>query len=100
MLSLKRNSLRFRQLKHYSTVPNSVPLYIAGKSVKGSDSFVVNSPWNNSPIYNAESASVEQAKAAAQAASEHGIVWADWKPAQRRATLLKAANVSSFLITY
>lgn len=73
-----------------------VPAYINGNILTDPrQTFVVNSPWNNTELHRAHNATVEHALAAAEAAGTAGMsTWGNYAPAQRRDVLLRAAEVS------
>ncbi|KAF2737657.1 aldehyde dehydrogenase [Polyplosphaeria fusca] len=71
----------------------TVPLLINGKEVTTNTTFDVTSPSSHNPIWKASTASVEDAKAAVDAAQATFRSWSKTKPAARRTIFLKAADI-------
>lgn len=71
----------------------TVPLLINGKEVVTSTTFPVISPSTHKQIWQASSASLEDAQSAVAAAQAAFRPWAKTKPSARRSIFLKAADI-------
>lgn len=74
-------------------VPHRVPLWIDGKEVHSKYTFDVISPQTSKQIWQASSASIDDARQAIEAAQRAFRTWKHAKPAEVRDILLKAADI-------
>jgi acyl-CoA reductase-like NAD-dependent aldehyde dehydrogenase len=71
----------------------TVPLLINGKEVTTKTTFSVTAPASQEIVWQSSSASLEDAKAATEAAQAAFPAWSKMKPAAKRAIFMKAADI-------
>ncbi|KNG86026.1 delta-1-pyrroline-5-carboxylate dehydrogenase [Aspergillus nomiae NRRL 13137] len=88
-----RKGLEEALAKHQQNAPFNVPLVIAGKEIKSSETFTQASPATHAPLATYSHASASDVQAAIDAALKARESWASTSFAERASIFLKAADL-------
>ncbi|KAI9369066.1 Aldehyde/histidinol dehydrogenase [Aspergillus egyptiacus] len=88
-----RKSLQEALARTQQSAPLSVPLVIAGKEVKTSESFTQSNPASHAPVATYSNATAQDVQAAIESALEARKSWASTPFADRASIFLKAADL-------